>query len=113
MYLRYSINDAIWTTARKINGRGKLSYLQIGIANGQVAVALSAARGAGSVWLSQDSGATFREQFDLALPPDSDGISYKTGRVETAGRSVGTLAVLQQYEDQKQQRLMVYKVPVP
>ena len=52
MYLRYSINDAIWTTARKINGRGKLSYLQIGIANGQVAVALSAARGAGSVWLS-------------------------------------------------------------
>ena len=47
------------------------------------------------------------------MPPDSDGISYKTGRVETAGRSVGTLAVLQQYEDQKQQRLMVYKVPVP
>ena len=55
MYLRYSINDAVWTPARKINGRRKLSYLQIGIANGQVAVSASAARGAGSVWLSQTS----------------------------------------------------------
>jgi hypothetical protein len=113
MYLRYSIHQGVWTPARKINGRGKMSYLQIGIANGQVAVALSAARGSGSVWLSQDYGDTFREQFDLSEPGGSDGVSYRTGRVETAGRSVGTLAVLQQFEDHKVQRLMVYKVPVP
>jgi hypothetical protein len=113
MYLRYSIQQGVWTTARKINGRNRLSYLQIGIANGQLALSLSAARGAGSVWLSQDGGDTFLEQFSLTLPSDSDGISYKTGRVETAGRSTGALAVLQQYEDNKVQRLMVYKVPVP
>lgn len=37
---------------------------------------------------------------------------FKSARIETAGRSVSALAVLQQFEDHKVQRLMVYKVPV-
>jgi hypothetical protein len=113
MYLRYSIGDDAWTLPKKLNGRSKVSYLQIGLANGQVMAAFSAARGPGSVLLSQDSGVTFIEAFGLTLPGDSEGISYKTGRVEAPGRSVGVLPVLQQYEDHGQQRLMVYKVPVP
>jgi len=113
LYLRHSIGEAVWTPARKLNGRGKVAYLQIGMANGQVAVVFSAARGLGAVLLSQDSGESFREAFGLTLPSDSEGISYKTGRVEVPDRSVGAFPVLQQYEDHGQQRLMVYKVPAP
>jgi hypothetical protein len=113
MYLRHTIGHGIWTAARKVNGAAKLSYLQIGMANGQVAVVLSASRGAGAVLLSSDGGESFQEQFNLLLPPETDGVSYKTGRVESAGRSNGQLVVLQQYEDHRQQRLMVYNVPVP
>jgi len=112
-YLRYSMLDDVWSTARKVNDDGALSYLQIGLANGQVEVALSASRGAGAVYLSNDYGETFTQAFALKLPLAQDGVSYKTGRVETATRSIGPLAVLQQYEDEKVQRLMLYKVPVP
>jgi len=98
---------------RRINGADSLSYLQIGLANGQVQLALSASRGSGAVYLSNDYGDTFTHAFALRLPAASDGISYKTGRVEAATRSSGPLAVLQQYEDQTLQRLMVYSVPVP
>lgn len=113
MYLRYSKLAGTWSAARQINEQGTLSYLQIGIANGQLQLSLSSSRGAGMVYLSNDYGDTFRQAFALRLPAPSDGVSYKTGRVETAGRSSGVLAVLQQYEDQNAQRLMVYKVPVP
>jgi hypothetical protein len=112
MYLRYSMLDGAWTAPRRINGPDKLSYLQIGLANGQVQLSLSASRGAGAVYLSNDYGDTFTQAFALRLPPASDGISYTTGRVETATRSSGPLAVVQQYEDQKAQRLMVYSVPL-
>jgi len=113
MYLRYSMLDGSWTVPRQINGSDSLSYLQIGLANGQVQLSLSASRGSGAVYLSNDYGDTFTAAFTLRLPPASDGISYKTGRVETVTRSNGTLAVMQQYEDQNTQRLMVYPVPVP
>ena len=113
MYLRYSSQDGTWTTARQINAQGTLSYLQVGLANGQVQLSLSASRGAGAVYLSGDSGDTFTQAFALTLPPPADGVTYKTGRVETAGRSSGPLVVLEEYEDQKVQRLMVYRVPVP
>ena len=111
--LRYSMLDGTWTVPRRINGADSLSYLQIGLANGQVQLALSASRGSGAVYLSNDYGDTFTHAFALRLPAASDGISYKTGRVEAATRSSGPLAVLQQYEDQTLQRLMVYSVPVP
>ena len=113
MYLRYSMLAGTWTGPRQINGEDSLSYLQIGLANGQVQLTLSASRGSGAVYLSNDYGDTFTQAFILRLPPASDGISYKTGRVETVTRSSGPLAVMQQYEDQTQQRLMVYPVPVP
>jgi hypothetical protein len=113
LYLRYSFADGTWTLARKINNDGSLSYLQIGLANGQVELSLSSSRGAGAVYLSDDYGDTFNQAFTLLLPPPASGVSYATGRVETPTRSNGVLAVLQQYEDQRLQRLMVYKVPVP
>ena len=113
MYLRYSMPDGSWTVPRRINDQDLLSYLQIGLSNGEVELSLSAARGSGAVYLSNDYGETFTLAFSLRLPPASDGVSYKTGRVETATRSNGPLAVMQQYEDQNVQRLMVYSVPVP
>lgn len=113
IYLRYSTLDDSWTAPRQINGGDTLSYLQIGLSNGQVQISLSASRGSGAVYLSNDYGDTFTQAFALRLPPASDGVSYKTGRVETATRSRGPLAVMQQYEDQNVQRLMVYSVPVP
>lgn len=113
MYLRYSMLDGTWTEPRQINGLGSLSYLQIGLANGQVQLSLSASRGAGAVYLSNDYGDTFTQAFALRLPPPADGVSYSTGRVETATRSSGPLAVLEQYEDETVQRLMLYPVPVP
>ncbi|HSW05270.1 hypothetical protein [Aquabacterium sp.] len=110
-YLRYTTADDSWTAARKINGRKKVSYLQIGLFNGQIALALSATRGDGGVLVSSDHGASFSTQVDLALPPAADGVNYKTGRVEMAAVSVGGLTVLQQYEERRQQRLMVFKIP--
>ena len=113
MYLRYSMLEGTWTVPRRINGAESLSYLQIGLANGQVQLSLSASRGAGAVYLSNDYGDTFTQAFALQLPGPSDGVNYRTGRVETATRSSGPLAVLQQYEDGRLQRLMLYSVPVP
>ena len=113
IYLRYSMIDGTWTTPRQVNDLVSLSYLQVGLANGQVQLSFSSSRGAGAVYLSNDYGETFMQAFALKLPPAADGVNYTTGRIETATRSSGALAVLQQYEDQKVQRLMVYPVPVP
>ena len=103
----------MWQTPGTTWVASKVSYLQIGLSNGQAMVAFSVARGPGSVLLSQDSGVTCIEALGLTVPSDSEGISYRTGRVKARGRSVGVLPVLQQYADHGQQRLMVYKVPVP
>jgi len=113
LYLRYTSSTGIWTAAEKLNGRIKISYLQLGLSNGQVALAFSASRGQGDVLVSNDHGSTFVQQATLELPAAAPGTSYATGRIETAGKSVGTLTVMQQYEDQNLQRLMVFKVPPP
>lgn len=113
LYLRYTSSTGTWTTAEKLNGRRKISYLQIGLWNGQVALVFSASRGQGEVRVSNDQGSTFVQQAGLELPAAAPGTSYLTGRIETAGKSVGTLPVMQQYEDQNLQRLMLFKVPPP
>lgn len=113
MYLRYSTLDGTWTAPRQVNPDGSLSYLQIGLANGQIAVAMSVTWRAGAVYLSNDYGDSFAQGFALVMPKAGDGVSYKTARVESPSRSGGPLAVLLQYEDNNVQRLMVYNVPVP
>jgi hypothetical protein len=113
MYLRYSMLDGTWTEPRQINDDDTLSYLQIGLANGQVQLSLSASRGSGAVYLSNDYGGTFTRAAALRLPSWGDQIDYRTGRIEAPTRSNGPLVVLQQYEDGRTQRLMVYSVALP
>ena len=112
-YLRYSMLDGTWSAPRTVDFGGASSYPQIGLANGQVQLAVSLSWRGGAVSLSNDYGDTFTPAFTLRTPTAPEGVSYKTPRLESASRSSGTLAILQQYEDNKLQRLMVYKVPVP
>jgi len=113
VYLRYAMLDGTWSAARRIDSDGSSSYPQIGMANGRVQLAMSLSWRGGALYLSNDYGETFDAAFALRLPAPPDGVSYKTPRLESPSRSSGTLAIVQQYEDVKLQRLMVFKVPVP
>jgi hypothetical protein len=113
VYLRYAMLDGTWSAARRIDSDGSSSYPQIGMANGRVQLAMSLSWRGGALYLSNDYGETFDAAFALRLPAPPDGVSYKTPRLESPSRSSGTLAIVQQYEDDKLQRLMVFKVPVP
>lgn len=112
-YFRLLNGAPAWSTGRKMHGRRNPGYVQIGIANGQIVVAISSSRDAGELFTSSDTGATFLRAHELLVPTATPEVSYKTARIEMPSRSTGRLAVLQQYEDSRLQRLMLYDVSAP
>ena len=113
LYLRSPDGGTSWTAPVRLDDDRKAVYSQIGLANGKLAVAFSAQRGRGVLTVSADQGGSFSPADELALPPASPGVSYGTARVEMPTRSTGALSVLQQYEDNGVQRLMLFRLPSP
>ena len=91
----------------------KVAYAQIGLTNGKLTVGFSVQRGKGAQVISSDLGLTWQAGSDLALLPVGPGLNFNTARVELPGRSTGVMPILQQYEDNGIQRLMLFKVPAP
>ncbi len=112
-YLRLAAGATSWSPARKIGGDTKAVYSQIGLANGKLAVGISVKRGQGAMFVSADGGQTFANIDALKLPPPSTGVNYGTARVEMPTRSSGPVAMLQQYDDNGAQRLLLFNVPAP
>lgn len=112
-YFRLLNGTLAWSPPLQVDGRGKSGYVQISFANGRLAIGLSANSGSGSILVSADLGATFLRAYDLVVPSATSGISYKTPRLEAPSRFDGSLPLLQQYEDNGVQRLMLYTVPGP
>jgi hypothetical protein len=114
LYFRYS-GAGSWTPVVMLDtGSKKAGYPQIGVVNGKLAVAFSLHQGDKSLLLvSADNGITFSTVAQLVHPAASGGVTYGTARVEIPTRATGTLAVLQQYEDNGLQRLMLFTVPPP
>ena len=112
-YLRLAAGATNWAVPRKIGGDTKAVYSQIGLANGKLAIGISVKRGQGAMFVSADGGQTFDNGDALKLPKPTPGVSYGTARVEMPTRSVGPLAILQQYDDNGTQRLLLFKVPAP
>jgi hypothetical protein len=114
VYLRRSFTGGTWSAPKDLNQGKNTPYLQIALANGKVAVGWSAARTKGSVVVSADGGYTFAPVAYLVLPPDAPGVKWGNARTEMPTRSTGPVApLLQQYEDNAVQRLLLFRVPTP
>lgn len=113
LYFRYSLADGTWSSSRQVDDSRKVAYAQIGLTNGALGVAFSVQRGKGSLVVSPDLGTTWAATTELALLPAGPGINYNTARVEMPGQSFGPLPILQQYDSNGVQRLMLFKVPAP
>ena len=110
-YFKRSAGSGSWTTQVQLDDDKKAAYLQGAFANGKLTAGWSVQRGRASIVQSSDSGATFQTVAYLVLPPDAPGVSYGTARVEMPTRTNGPIVMLQQYEDNGVQRLMLFKVP--
>ena len=112
-YLRLLNGDTAWSTPLQLDGKSKAGYVQIGLTNANIVVGMSTDSGAGALVMSANLGTTFSKTHDLAVPVATSGVSYKTPRLEMPGRSIGNLPILQQYEDNNVQRLMLFTAPAP
>jgi hypothetical protein len=109
-YLRRSANTGAWSAPLKLDDDKNVAYLQLALTNGKVTAGWSVQRGRGSIMTSPD-GSVFTPAASLVLPPDGPGVRYGTARVEMPTKSSGPIKMLQQYEDNGVQRLMLFTVP--
>ena len=112
-YFKRDATTGTWSAPLKLDDDKNVAYLQMALINGKPTAGWSVQRGRGSIVSSPDLGLTFPIAAQLLLPPDAPGVKYGTARVEMPTRSTGPIIMLQQYEDNGVQRLMIFKVPVP
>lgn len=114
LYFRYSSASDSWSAPQIIDDTRKVAYAQMGLVNGRLGTAYSVQRAKGTLTLSGDLGSTWTNYADLNMISIGPGINLNTARIEVPTRSTGaTMPILQQYEDNGTQRLMIFKVPAP
>lgn len=113
LYFKYANSTDSWTAPTVVDDGRKVAYAQMGLFNGKLAVGYSVQRSKGTLALSPDLGSTWTNHADLSMLAIGPGINLNTARVELPARSVGVLPMLQQYEDNGTQRLMLFKIPAP
>ena len=115
LYFRRDAASGAWAPASRLSdGSGNTGFVQVALTNNNVTAGWSAGRGRGAVVVSRDGGTSFAPAASLVLPPAAPGVKYMAGRVEMPTRTTGAIVpLLQQYEDNGVQRLMVFKVPTP
>lgn len=113
LYFKYDLNSDAWSAPKILDDSRKVAYAQLGNVNGKVATGYSVQRGAGTLTVSSDGGATWADTTSLQLLPIYPGVNYNTARIELPTRSMGAMPILQQYADTASQKLMLFKVPAP
>jgi hypothetical protein len=109
-YLRRNGSTGAWSAPLRLDDDKNVAYLQLALTNGRITAGWSVQRGRGAVVTIPDGNA-FTLAAYLVLPPDAPGVRYGTARVEMPTRSTGPIKLLQQYEDNGVQRLMLYTIP--
>jgi len=114
LYFRYSGDTDSWSAPRVIDDTRKVAYAQMGLVNGKLGVGYSVQRAKGTLAVSGDLGLSWGNYADLSMIAVGPGINLNTARIELPARVTGaTMPILQQYEDNGTQRLMIFKVPAP
>ncbi|MCU0968095.1 MAG: hypothetical protein MUF03_04600 [Rubrivivax sp.] len=113
LYLRRDPATRAWTAPRAIDGARRSVYVKMGLSGGKLFVSIPTNSGSGAVLTSVDGGASFVEEHSLVVPPPANGITYKYSRHEMPQRWTGALPILQQYEQDKRERLMLYEIVAP
>ncbi len=114
LYFNYRLAAGAWSAVPVLlDDSRKVAYAQIGLTNGRLNVAFSVQRGKGAQVFSPDLGLTWQAGADLALLPAGPGLNFNTARIELPSRSLGVMPVLQQYDDNGTQRLMLFRLPSP
>jgi hypothetical protein len=113
LYFRRDPTLGSWSAPRAIDGARRSVYVKIGWNGEKVFVAIPSNTGSGVVLTSSDGGESFAEAHSLIVPPPAAGITYEFSRHEMPSRWVGPLPILQQYEQRRQERLMLYEIVAP
>lgn len=113
LYFRRDQGLGAWSAPRVIDGARRSVYVKIGWNGEKVFVTIPSNTGSGAVLASSDGGGSFVEAHSLVVPPPSAGITYEFSRHEMPSRWFGALPILQQFEQRRQERLMLYEVLAP
>jgi hypothetical protein len=113
LYFRRDPVLGAWSAPRAIDGARRSVYVKIGWNGEKVFVSIPSNNGSGLVLSSADGGANFAEVHALVLPTPAAGVTYDFSRHEMPSRWFGALPILQQYEQRRQERLMLYEILAP
>lgn len=113
LYFRRDPVLGTWSTPRAIDGPRRSVYVKIGWNGTKVVVSIPTNAGSGVVLTSVDGGTSFVEEHSLVVPAPTAGIAYEYSRHEMPTRWFGPLPILQQYEQRRQERLMLYEILAP
>jgi hypothetical protein len=113
LYFRRDPVLGSWSAPRAIDDPRRSVYVKIGWNGSKIVVSIPTNAGSGVVLTSVDGGSSFVEEHSLVVPPPTAGITYEFSRHEMPSRWSGALPILQQYEQRRQERLMLYEILVP